>query len=124
MQAEEQRDLVVIALSGVQRFIRESRSTSDLSAASEIVARLAMEAADVCHSVGADVVFPVASGGRVGAGSARADGDPVVGVPNRVVALAALGAGEQLAHRVAEVVTEQWAMWVRQALGRDGLTPG
>jgi hypothetical protein len=39
------RDLVVVALSGIQRFISQSRTTSDLSSAIEIVARLAATAA-------------------------------------------------------------------------------
>ena len=44
------QDLVVIALSGVQRFISESRATSDLSSASEVIERLAIEAATVCRN--------------------------------------------------------------------------
>ena len=51
-------DLVVVTLSGVQRFISESRATSDLSSTGEIVAPLASEAAIVYQNAGAEIVFP------------------------------------------------------------------
>ena len=70
-----ERDLVVLALSGVQSFISESRSTSDLASASAIMSRLSGIAARwLQEQDGAEVVFPVET-------------DETAGVPNRVVAL-------------------------------------
>jgi len=96
------RDLVVIALPGVQRFIRESRSTSDTRSASEIVAELAAYvAAEICASPGCELVIPAPD-------SAGTD----AGMPNRVVALAPAGSGEELARRVKLAVEERWSNWV------------
>jgi CRISPR-associated protein Cmr2 len=121
--AADDRDLVVIALSGVQRFISESRSTSDLSSASGIVARLAAEAALACRQAGAEFVFP-AGGGDPGHVEAAGAVEAVAGMPNRVVALAPAGTGAAVAGRAAAVVRERWAGWVRSAFGRDVATPG
>ena len=62
------RDLVMIALPGVQKFIAEARSTSDVRAASQIYARLAARAAEECQRSGGDLVFP--------SGGAKADSMP------------------------------------------------
>ncbi|GAA3732311.1 Cas10/Cmr2 second palm domain-containing protein [Salinactinospora qingdaonensis] len=105
------RDLVMVALTGVQRFIEESRSTSDLRAGSRIIADLATEAARVFEEATAELVFPTSTAGQVG-------------VPNRVVALAPQEQGTVLARRAARRVEEQWRAWVRTHLGRDAATPG
>ncbi len=115
------RDLVVVALSGVQRFIRESRSTSDLSSASRIVAGLSAVAARHCARSGAELVFPSPSalsgddGGRDRGAS---------GVPNRVVALAPPGEGQRIAAEVSSAVARTWQGWVTTVMGRPVETPG
>ncbi|RKN33835.1 Cas10/Cmr2 second palm domain-containing protein [Micromonospora musae] len=117
------RDLVMIALSGVQSFIAESRTTADLHAASAIVGRLASTAAEVCAAaVDAEVVFPSA----VSAMTSATDGlaDAVVAVPNRVVALVRSGSGARVAAAAAAEIREQWAGWVRDVLHREVPTPG
>ncbi|QSB16749.1 hypothetical protein JQS43_10980 [Natronosporangium hydrolyticum] len=118
----DDRDLVIVALSGVQSFIAESRTTADLYAASEIVGRLASTAAAVCAApAGAEVVFPV---GNAVASETYGTVDLVKAVPNRVVALVQAGAGAQVAAEAAEQVREEWAGWVRESFGRDISTPG
>ena len=111
----------MLALSGVQRFISESRSTSDLSSASEIVARLAAEAAWACRKEGAVVVFPALNGEGGSAGGSATKG---VGMPNRVVALTPAGQGERIAGRAAAAVEARWTGWVRRAFDREVATPG
>lgn len=103
-------DLVVIALSGVQRYIAESRSTADLNAASSIVARLATHAAGFCAGRGR-VVFPSTTSGSV-------DG------PNRIVVLTDPGEGASIAEEAAAAVRSQWSTWVEEVLGRPADTPG
>jgi CRISPR-associated protein Cmr2 len=103
---------VVVALPGVQRFIAEARSTSDVRAASQIFVRLAGRAAEVCQDAGGELVFP----------SAMAGADSM---PNRVVALFPPGAGPSAARRVEEAVHERWRGWLRDAVPRgDAGTPG
>ena len=113
------RDLVVIALPGVQRFISEARSTADARAASEIVARLAGTAAAECQAAGGELVFPSSlaaeSGDTAGGGDADS-GDAIRdGMPNRVVARAPAGAGAEIAGRAGAAVQAAWDSWVRQA---------
>lgn len=105
------QDLVMVALSGVQRFIEESRTTSDLRAGSRIIAELTAQAVSVCEASKAELVFPT---------SAREE----VGMPNRVVALAPAGQGTALARKASERVRECWQDWLRRFLGRDEDTPG
>lgn len=116
----------MIALSGVQRFISESRATSDLSSASEIVARLATEAATVCQNADAEIVFP-ALDAQTDA-SAAVSGPPSTihpaGVPNRIVARLPAGTGTRVAAEAAETVQARWTDWVGQTLGREVATPG
>lgn len=107
------QDLVVIALSGVQRFIEESRSTSDLRAGSRIIAELTEQAVSVCQESAAELVFPAPS-------KKRKD----VGMPNRVVALAPAGQGTTLAQRATARVNEKWKEWLQKTLGRIEETPG
>ena len=97
------RDLVVLALPGVQRFIGEARSTSDVRAASEIYVRLAAEAARACGQAGGELVFPPAGAG-------------LDGMPNRVVALFPAGAGGGAARAAGDLVRSAWRAWVGQAL--------
>src|SRR5699024_3614130 len=75
LSEHDPRDLVVIALAGVQRYITESRTTADAANASDIMARLAAEAATQLKDDGAELVIP----SKV---------DPAT-APNRIVALAA-----------------------------------
>lgn len=96
-------DLVVVALSGVQRFIAESRTTSDLRSGSVIIAGLASAAAAACAG-SAELVFPAGEPGGEG-------------LPNRVVALAPAGTGPQVAGRAVRAVDDEWARAVRLALG-------
>ncbi|WP_017622016.1 type III-B CRISPR-associated protein Cas10/Cmr2 [Nocardiopsis chromatogenes] len=108
------RDLVVVALAGVQRYIEESRTTTDLRAGSQIIAGLA--AAGVECLLGDDradarIVFPVE-------GRARGAED---GMPNRIVALLAAGTGPQAAGQVGRHLEQKWAHWVGQVFGEgDG----
>jgi CRISPR-associated protein Cmr2 len=106
-------DLVLLALPGVQQFIGETRSLSDVRAASEIYAGLAETAARACADLGGRLVFP--------SGSARAEG-----MPNRVVALfpegawtspAPSGGEESVASHVRSAVEDAWKGWLRLALG-------
>lgn len=113
------RDLVIVALSGVQSFIAESRTTADLHAASGIIGRLALTAAQVCAAPeGAEVVFPAENA------SLSATVGNSTAVPNRVVALVPPGAGARVAAEAATAVQAQWTGWVRETLGRDVFTPG
>ena len=114
------RDLVMIALPGVQRFISEARSTADARAASEIVARLAAAAAAECQAAGGELVFPSAlaadTGDSPGGGDADSGDAARDGMPNRVVARAPAGAGPEMAGRAGAAVHAAWDSWLRQAL--------
>jgi hypothetical protein len=99
-------DLVVVALPGVQRFIAEARSTSDVSAASGIYSGLAEKIVEALDEVGGDIVLPARNGPPSGA----------VGLPNRVVALLPPGTGTAAARRASEAVQDAWRARVRQAL--------
>lgn len=84
------RDLVVMALPSVQRFITEARTTSDVAAASAIYSALTQEIVGVfMNSTGAELVLPAAGGHN----AETASPPPESGVPNRVVALCPEGAG-------------------------------
>jgi len=90
--APDSRDLVVVVLAGVQRFIAESRSTADLHAGSTIISTLAQA---MVEQVPEDNrVFP--------AGASTAS------TPNRVVAQAPAAAGTTLARRMAEAARAEW----------------
>lgn len=129
--AETHHDLVVIAVSGVQQFITESRTTSDLSAGSAIVARLSARAARECASRGARLVFPAVvpleqasnmPDDGLASGSTGTPGAPTV--PNRIVALAPEGKGAEVAAAADHAVRQDWAGLVREAVGRPVATPG
>src|SRR5580704_4839576 len=115
VDAEEARgDLVVVALRGVQRFITEARSTSDVSAASCIYSALARQVVDV---LGADglLVLPArqdppsgaprtsdaSASGRDGEDGDQGQdaGDDQPGLPNRIAALLPAGSGPAAARR-------------------------
>lgn len=106
---DESGDLLVLGISGVQRWIEDSRSTADLRSSSEIVASLASAAAEACAGAGGRLVFPAERGG---AG------------PNRIVALTPVGDGARVAEASARAVREAWRQHVVAALGKDGATPG
>jgi len=110
VSGDPRRDLIVLALPGVQKFIAEARSTSDVRAASEIYVRLAAEAAGVCGQVGGELVFPALSAGPEG-------------MPNRVVALFPPGSGAGAAWAAKERVDSTWQDWVREALRLADGTP-
>lgn len=111
MSAHDPRDLVVVALSGVQRFITESRTTVDLRSASQIVAHLAVEAVRHLHGThGARIVFPSLNDGRV-----RGVDD---GMPNRIVALIPEGQGAKAASATKERLVEVWEGWVAEVFGQ------
>lgn len=97
------RDLVVFVIGGVQSFIAESRSTSDLRAASQIMSDLSRAAADVLGDGDRDRELVMPSGG-----------DDAAGVPNRIVAIAPGGGGREAARAAAAVVSERWEGLVRR----------
>ncbi|MGH3942476.1 MAG: Cas10/Cmr2 second palm domain-containing protein [Pseudonocardiaceae bacterium] len=106
------RDLVVIALPGVQRLISEARSTSDVRAGSEIVGRLATVAAASCEQAG-ELVIP------------REIGDPD-GMPNRVVVLVPTGSGTLVAQEATVAVQREWQTLLGKVFPRSAAprTPG
>jgi hypothetical protein len=110
-------DLVVVALPGVQRFLEEARSTSDVSAASGIYSALARRVVDSLGAEpGGQLVLPVRR-----AASARPDAPPSgqdrdLGLPNRIVALLPPGTGAAAARRASEAAHEAWQGWVRQVM--------
>ncbi|GAA3820696.1 Cas10/Cmr2 second palm domain-containing protein [Streptomyces chiangmaiensis] len=123
----EHGDLVVVAISGVQRFISESRTTSDLGAGSAIIGRLAGRAALECRSLGARLVFPASVEAEERSSvSAYADkGAPLPSsVPNRIVAVASPGSGSAVAAAAAEAVRGEWARLVEDVWHRPAATPG
>lgn len=107
------RDLVVVTVPGVQRFIGEARSTADVAAGSAIVSAIT-QAMLAEAGPPADLVLPA------GAGSA--------GLPNRVVVLTAPGQGRALAGLMAVRASEWWtdriaALWQGTG-GGPPVTPG
>lgn len=104
------RDLVVIALPGVQRLISEARSTSDVRAGSEIVACLAIVTAASCREQGGELVIP------------REIGDPD-GMPNRVVVLVPDGAGASIAHEAAIAARREWQTLLSRVFPRSDVPP-
>ncbi len=107
-------ELVVVAISGVQRFISESRSTADLHAGSTLMAELAAAMLAVVPDSSV-LVLP----SRLPQGRSS--------VPNRVAVLADDGAGKDLAGAMAESARTAWRKRLADAFG-DGKplpkTPG
>jgi len=108
---DDDRDLIMMTVPGVQRYIAQSRTTGDLVSASAQVSRLAARA---CEELGrwADIVFP-----SVQSVGPRAGGSGATGLPNRVVALAPSGTGAGGAGAAAEAITALWRQWYEQVFG-------
>jgi hypothetical protein len=108
---------VVVALPGVQRFLEEARSTSDVSAASGIYSALA---GCVVDSFGAEsggqLVLPVRQAASPGSDAPPSGQDRELGLPNRIVALLPPGTGAAAARRASEAAHQAWQGWVRQVL--------
>ncbi len=85
----------MVAISGVQRFIGESRSTADLHASSVLVSELARAMLDAVPR-DSDLVLPSSRPDRKGS------------LPNRVVVLADAGTGNVLAAAMAERAKSAW----------------
>ena len=105
-------DMVAIALSGVQRFISESRSTADLRAGSLLMSQLAAATVTAVGTFGpgADVIIP-------GPGSGR-------GTPNRVVARTGAGHGRDLAEHMEAEARQAWReherkLWAKPRNGAE-----
>ena len=110
---DDARDLVIFALPGVQSFIEETRSTSDVSAASQIYAALAARVIRSFHERGDAVVIlpdPDASG-------SPANSVPVPGVPNRIVLSLPAGSGADAAAAAAAAARAEWRDWLATVLG-------
>lgn len=93
-------ELVVVAISGVQRFIGESRSTADLYSGSALVSDLVK----AMISVVPDPSMLVLPSGRESQG----------GVPNRVTVLADRD-GPALAAAMAKKAHSAWKQWLDNA---------
>jgi hypothetical protein len=115
-------DLVIIALPGVQSFIEETRSTSDVSAASQIYAALAGRVVESLHGGGdVDVIFP---GSPVTADASRGGGSSgVPGIPNRIVASLPAGTGVAAAGKAVNAAGSAWRGWLSDVLGAAGGIP-
>lgn len=100
----EGADLVAVALPGVQRFIAEARSTSDVFAASDIYSKLAGAIVVSLRESGGELVLP---GGEV---------SPLgeSGMPNRVVARLPEGKGEGAARSAVDKASGAWKDWIRE----------
>jgi hypothetical protein len=118
LEAQDEHDLVVISFPGVQRFISEARSTGDVRAASEIIARLASTAADACRSAGGVLVFPSSATDLSDSADTANVGQAQLldGMPNRVVLLTGAGLGAGVAKSAVGAVDGAWTAWVREAL--------
>lgn len=116
-------DLVVVALPGVQRFIAEARSTADVAAASHIYATLAGRIVMFLQvEAGGDLVLPAAgTEHRIPGltGAAGSEGEPGLGVPNRVVALFPPGTGLAAARRASNAARDAWQEWGRRVWDPD-----
>lgn len=124
-----QGDLLVIALPGVQQFIAEARSTSDVAAASRIYSVLAELVTGVLRDeAGGTLVLPGRPDAAPLPGSKTAPGlddDAEAGVPNRIVALFPAGTGAGAARQARHELHKTWEAWVRRALslGDGDLVP-
>jgi hypothetical protein len=116
------RDLVIFALPGVQSFIEEARSTSDVSAASQIYAALAAKVIESFSGRGdTDVILP----------DHRAEDSPAVGmsvpgIPNRIVLSLPSGSGANAAEDAAKAANRAWRGWLADVMGPGNApeTPG
>lgn len=106
------QDLIVLTISGVQRFISESRSTSDLAAASMIIRQLGKAAASSLKDSGAELIFPHES-----VLDEAEEANPPT--PNRIVALIAEGSGATAARSADHAVKAHWEQIVQESIGTD-----
>jgi len=109
------RDLVVVALPGVQDFIAEAQSTSDVYASSVIFAALADRVVGVLRDAGGELVLPAAQ--LQAPETTLPAGSSPAGTPNRAVALFPSGAGLRAAGLAAAGAQAAWRGWVGRALG-------
>lgn len=114
---DSERDLVIVALPAVQRFITEAKTTSDVASASEIYSALAERVVAVFQErPGHDLVLP--------AGTAAAPDLRAPGMPNRAVARFPEGTGAAAAAAASVAVHDMWRDWLRRALRpKDGVLP-
>jgi hypothetical protein len=103
-------ELVVVAISGVQRFISESRSTADLFAGSALISELAGAMLEAVPDPDM-LVLPATKP------------DNAAGMPNRVIVLAGAGTGAGLAAAMADRVRIVWRERVKEALSSVGIEP-
>jgi hypothetical protein len=97
-------ELVMVAISGVQRFIGESRTTADLFAGSALVSELAGAMLEAVPDPSM-LVLP------------SRKPDNAVGMPNRVVVVADNGTGAGLAVAMADRARSAWKDRVKSAWG-------
>lgn len=96
--------LIAISLGPVQEFIAAARRTNDLYAGSELLARIAAEAARTAEGLGAKLIFPAdAEAGAANKILAELDGDPKP-------------AAEQIRRAAEGVLKDEW----RQVVERYG----
>ncbi|MGH3257075.1 MAG: Cas10/Cmr2 second palm domain-containing protein [Streptosporangiaceae bacterium] len=111
---------MIVALPGVQRFIAEARSTSDVSAASGIYAALAGRVVETLEAEpGGTLVLPVRDDPSPGAATPNMvlpAEDSGRGLPNRIVALLPAEAGVAAARRASEAAHDAWRSWLRQVM--------
>lgn len=100
-------DLVVVTISGVQRFIAESRSTADLYAGSALMSDLA--AAMIAAVPDPDLLILPAPGSD--------------GMPSRVAALAEAGTGRMAAEAMTASVVSRWDEWLASVFAAGGAGP-
>ncbi|REH47348.1 CRISPR-associated protein Cmr2 [Kutzneria buriramensis] len=106
--------MVVLGLSGVQKFIQESRTTADVASASQIIQDLATVAARRAGELGVDLIYPVLDDDR-----------PRGGVTSKIAFLADEGAGPGLAKEVADAVHREWRQAAAACFGAaPPTTPG
>jgi CRISPR-associated protein len=118
------RDLVVLALPGVQSFIEESRSTSDVSAASQIYAVLAAVVIGSLRSEDdADLILPDYRVETSLPDRQRVLAPGVPGVPNRIVVSFPAGNGVPAAERAVTAVHDAWHGWLCDGSGRTSNIP-
>lgn len=114
-------ELVMIAVPGVQRFIDEGRSTADVHAASEIVARLSAVGAKACLAVSPEVVPIFPAWPIVPAEALASAGEPGIGLdlagPNRIVVLAPPEVGQAVVEAAVTAIKAEWRRLVRATFG-------
>jgi CRISPR-associated protein Cmr2 len=120
------QDLVLLSLPGVQVFISESRTTSDLVSSSRLMSGLADCAVAALRTGDVDIVMPAAAAAAESESASVDQSDRPAhgegggaGTPNRIVVLAPAGSGAVAAARAAEAVREQWQSWLSAVYPTD-----